>query len=50
MPEWIPLWGDVLDAQIRFEGMDGVELNPGLDNIVSPNADYSTLGSVMQKN
>jgi hypothetical protein len=37
-PEWVPVWGDVLNAQISFPGMEGIEVNPGLDGLASPQA------------
>jgi hypothetical protein len=43
MPEWIPVWGDVLNAQIRFEGMEAIESHPGLDSSATSGADISTL-------
>jgi hypothetical protein len=40
-PEWIPVWGDVLNARIRFERTEAIELHPGLDGIGGPEAGFA---------
>jgi hypothetical protein len=39
MPEWIPVWGDVLNAQIRLAGVQGNDVHPGLDGAMNLEAD-----------
>ena len=36
MPEWIPVWGDVLNARIRLEGAERIDFHSGLDFTVNP--------------
>jgi hypothetical protein len=35
-PEWIPVWGDVLNAQICLEEMDEIPLHRGLEGFSNP--------------
>jgi hypothetical protein len=34
MPQWTPVWGDVLNSRIRFEGLEGIESYSGLEDFV----------------
>jgi hypothetical protein len=36
MPNWIPAWGDVLNAQIRLEQAEELSLHPGFDCWLEP--------------
>jgi hypothetical protein len=41
MPDWTPVWGDVLDAQIRLEQTQELSLHSGLDCWLNPEQDCS---------
>ncbi len=41
MPDWIPVWGDVLNAQICLEQMEELSLHPGFDCWLKPETGYS---------
>jgi hypothetical protein len=41
MPDWTPVWGDVLDAQIRLEQKQELSLHSGFDCWLNPETDFS---------
>ena len=41
MPDWTPVWGDVLDAQIRLEQREEFTPHPGFDCWLNPDPDRS---------
>ena len=41
MPDWTPVWGDVLDAQIRLEQTQEPSLHSGFDCWLNPEPDCS---------
>ena len=42
-PNWIPMWGDVLDAQLRPEDPEALFLRPGLSDFPNSDADCSAI-------
>jgi hypothetical protein len=40
MPDWTPVWGDVLNAQIRHEQTEEISLRPGFDCWLRPEPGY----------
>jgi len=43
MPGWIPVWGDVLNARIRFEEAERRDMHPSLDINVNPESGCTAL-------
>jgi hypothetical protein len=41
MPDWIPVWGDVLNSKIQLEEMQERSLHPGLEGFSNPEAGCS---------